>query len=162
MRLTPALREELKKPLGRVVKGTASIPKDAMLLCIGDRASDTLISAGFRPKLVVYDGYTQRRKVGVSKTISSYDVKEYRVKNPAGLLTEGVFKLFRKVLGGDSQGRVYVDGEEDLTALAAIAEAPVGAVLVYGQPNEGLVVVDVDDKIKEKVKNMLKEMKDGC
>ena len=161
MRLTPALRDSLKKPLGRVVKDSASISPDADIICVGDTVSDTILQAGYKPKLVVYDGMTCRKAVGVSKTISSYDVKEHRIKNPAGHLEEEVFRLFRRLLKGDSPSRVFVDGEEDLTALAAIAEAVNGSVLIYGQPDEGLVVVDVDDEIKGKVKKILKEMEDG-
>lgn len=162
MKLTPALREVLKKPLGTVVKEIDQVPKDAVLVFVGDTAADSLLSAGFKPKMVVYDGMTRRIRVGVSKAISSYDAKEHRIKNPAGHLEEGVFRLFRRLLRSRSPSRVFVDGEEDLTALAAIAESPVGTVLVYGQPEEGLVVVRVDEEAKEKVKKILKEMEDGC
>ena len=161
MKLTPALREVLKKPLGIIVKDPTQIPRDAVLVCIGDTAADSLISAGYRPKLVVYDGMTRRMSVGVSKAISSYDAPEHRVKNPAGHLNEEVFRLFRRLLKGRSPSRVFVEGEEDLTTLAAIAEAKNGTVLVYGQPDEGLVVVRVDDEAKDKVKKILKEMDDG-
>ena len=161
MKLTPALREVLKKPLGALVKDATTIPRDADIVAVGDTASETLISAGYEPKLVVYDGLTRRRKVGVSKAISSYGGREYRVKNQAGHLDEEVLTLFQKLLAGKIKSRVFVEGEEDLTALAAISHARAGVLVVYGQPDEGLVVVRVDEKIKERVKKMLEEMEDG-
>ncbi|MFH0861488.1 MAG: GTP-dependent dephospho-CoA kinase family protein [Candidatus Altiarchaeota archaeon] len=161
MKLTPALREVLKKPLGQIMADPAQISKDAVLVCVGDTASDRLISAGYRPKLAVYDGMTRRKPVGVSKAISSYDAPEHRIKNPAGHVEEAVFRLFRTLLEGRSPSRVFVEGEEDLTALAAIAEAENGTVVAYGQPDEGLVVVRVDDEVKDKVKKILEEMEDG-
>jgi uncharacterized protein (UPF0218 family) len=161
MKLTPALREVLKKPLGKITKDPSSIPKNKVLICVGDTASDTVLVAGFRPKLMVYDGMTHRRHVGVSKRISSYDAKEHRVKNPAGSLEKEVFSLFRRILKAGEPAKVFVEGEEDLTALAAISEAPLASVVVYGQPDEGLVIVDVDERIKDKVKTIMKEMEDG-
>ncbi|MBD3387660.1 MAG: DUF359 domain-containing protein [Candidatus Altiarchaeales archaeon] len=161
MELTPRLREELKKPLGDVVTETSKIPVDAPLICVGDTASDTMLSAGYKPKLLVYDGRTGRHEIGVSETISSYDAVERTVANPPGKLEEGVFELFREVLDGGGPGRVYVEGEEDLTALAAIREAAVGSVVVYGQPGEGLVVVDVNEKTKNRVNKIIEDMEDG-
>jgi len=161
MEITPRLRRELKKPLGAVVKDVSALPAGGLLVAVGDTASDTLLSAGLKPKLVVYDGRTGRRDVGVSKLIRSFSAEEYRVSNPAGCLTGEVFTLFKRLLNGGGPARVYVDGEEDLTALAAIMEAPSGAVVVYGQPGEGLVVVKVDEDIKAKVNRILEEMEDG-
>jgi|WetSurMetagenome_2_1015567.scaffolds.fasta_scaffold605147_2 GTP-dependent dephospho-CoA kinase len=161
MELTPSVREVLKRPLGRLVKDASEVPKDRVLIAVGDTASETLISAGFRPKLVVYDAMTRRKQVGVSKTISSYDAEEHRVNNQAGHLERGVFSLFKRCLKAQANCKVFVVGEEDLTALAAVAEAPAGAVVVYGQPGEGLVIVDVDEKSKARVKTIIEEMEDG-
>ena len=160
MKITPRLRETLKQPLGEVVKDASGIPSDALIVAVGDTASNSIIEAGLKPALVVYDGMTHRQPVGVSETIASYEAKVHRIKNPAGFLSEEVFALFGRLLREKEPSRVYVDGEEDLTTLAAIDQAPNGALVVYGQPDEGLVVVKVDDNIKIKVKAILKEMQD--
>ena len=161
MELTPRLRKELKKPLGEVAVDTSTLSSDVVIVSVGDTASDTLLSEGYEPRMVVYDGRTGRHEVGVSETIKSFDAKEYCVVNPAGHLVEDVFDLFKELLGSEEPSKVYVEGEEDLTALAAIMEAPDGALVVYGQPDEGLVLVEVNDTIKDKVKGMLEEMEDG-
>jgi len=160
MKVTPRLREHLKQPLGEVAQDASGIPPGALIVAVGDTASDSIIKAGLKPALVVYDGMTHRQPVGVSETIASYEAKEHKIKNPAGFLADEVLALFGRLLKSGEPSRVYVDGEEDLTALAAIDQAPNGAYVVYGQPDEGLVVVKVDDKIKNKVKTILKEMQD--
>ncbi len=160
MRLTPALRTRLKKPLGGLVKDASEVPEAEVLVAVGDTASDSLIRAGKRPTLVVYDASTQRRRIGVSEAIAAYDAKPVTVANPAGELRREVFEVFREALRG-GRTKVFVEGEEDLTTLAAVREAPLGAVVVYGQPDVGLVVVRIDGKIKGEVESMLEEMEDG-
>ena len=46
---------------------------------------------------------------------------------------------------------LVVDGEEDLLALPSILFAPLNAYVLYGQPNEGIVVVSVTESLKIKV-----------
>jgi uncharacterized protein (UPF0218 family) len=53
---------------------------------------------------------------------------------------------------------IEVEGEEDLATLACLDLLPKGGTVVYGQPDAGLVVVKVDQAIKRKVKEMLREM----
>jgi uncharacterized protein (UPF0218 family) len=50
---------------------------------------------------------------------------------------------------------VFIDGEEDMLALAVFALAPLDSVVFYGQPLEGLVSVKIDTKIKNKSRNLL-------
>ncbi len=161
MEITPLLREELKKPLGELVADAESVPRGRLLVSVGDTASDTLLSSGREPKMIVYDGRARRREIGVSGNIRSYDADEYSVANPPGTLNEDAFTVFKAVFAAERPGKVFVEGEEDLTALAAIVEAPDGALVVYGQPDEGLVVVEVGEEIRDQVEHMLEEMRDG-
>ncbi len=161
MKLTPTLRLRLKEPLGEVSDSTEGIEKDALIVCVGDLASQRLISDGFKPKLIVYDGKSCRKEIGISDSIAAYDAQEHRVDNPPGTLRPEIFDLFRSMIHGDGTHKVDVNGEEDLTALAVIKEAPDGAIVVYGQPNEGLVIVKVEKEIKKQIERMIGEMEDG-
>ncbi len=51
-----------------------------------------------------------------------------------------------------------VDGEEDLATLPAILYAPLGSAVVYGQPNEGSVLVMVTPEKKKQIENLMKQM----
>jgi hypothetical protein len=53
---------------------------------------------------------------------------------------------------------VAVKGEEDLLALPVIALAPVSALVFYGQPGEGIVVVRADAESKSRIKAILAEI----
>jgi len=161
MKLTPALRARLKEPLGKVVETTDTIPRQALVVAVGDLASERLIKDGFEPKIVVYDGLSKREDIGISGQIRSFDAMEERVTNPPGTLSPEVFDLFRSFFAGSDRHKLFVDGEEDLTAIAAISEAPIGTFIVYGQPDEGLVIVEVNKTIKEKIENMIGEMDNG-
>jgi uncharacterized protein (UPF0218 family) len=161
MKLTPRLRDELKKPLGRLVKDVASVSKEKITIAVGDVASEKLINAGFNPKLCIYDGKTERKDIVVNPSVRSYGVREVRVKNPAGFLMPEVFNAIRKLLSAEGESRIFVAGEEDLTTLAAISEAPSGALVIYGQPKEGMVVVEVDKKSKAKIAKIIEEMENG-
>lgn len=161
MRLTSRLRDELKKPLGRLIKDVSSIPKGKVIITVGDIASEILIKSGFKPKLCIYDAKTERKEVSVDPELGEYGVREVRVENPAGYLMPEVFKIIRELLSTEGNSRIFVEGEEDLTALAAIAEAPDGGVVVYGQPNEGMVVVEVNRGSKDKARKIIEGMEDG-
>ena len=54
--------------------------------------------------------------------------------------------------------KIIVDGEEDLLALFAVVSAPVGSMVMYGQPREGIVVVSVNARTKNMVQNIIHRM----
>ena len=67
--------------------------------------------------------------------------------NPAGTITENLWETIEEAISltlKDSENRIIVvKGEEDLAVLPCLLVAPENAVVLYGQPNEGLVFVNV-------------------
>ena len=161
LRLPERLRARLKEPLGTYVTDLRSL-KSKTLVCVGDQASKDVVAAGLKPLLCVYDGRIQRKVVGISPELQKYDAAELRVSNPAGTLSDDAFNAVEKALRSGKPHKIVVDGEEDLMTLVAIAYAPHQAVVLYGQPNEGLVAVTVTKKAKDKADVMLSEMQNGC
>ena len=51
--------------------------------------------------------------------------------------------------------RIMVNGEEDLLVIPVCIYAPDNAVVMYGQPNEGLVIVQVTPDIRNKTQKLL-------
>ena len=51
-----------------------------------------------------------------------------------------------------------MDGEEDLLALAAVLFAPFGSMVVYGQPKQGIVVIDVTEDSKRRIHDIVERM----
>ncbi|MFC6769315.1 DUF359 domain-containing protein, partial [Natrinema soli] len=60
-----------------------------------------------------------------------------------------------RALSTDEPTTILVDGEEDLVALPAIVAAPEGASVVYGQPDEGMVHVNVTDDHRTEMRDLL-------
>ena len=50
---------------------------------------------------------------------------------------------------------IIVDGEEDLAVIPLVIAAPLASVVLYGQPNEGVVLRVIDDRAKAAARNLL-------
>ena len=81
------------------------------------------------------------------------------IKNPQGTITGEAITAVREALESDDHFHIIVDGEEDLLALIAVLYAPERSLVVYGQPYEGIVVVEVTSGKKDKAMEILKTMK---
>ena len=69
-----------------------------------------------------------------------------------------LIELIKDSLAGAERIKIVVNGEEDLATLPAILYAPLGSAVVYGQPNEGSVLVEVTLEKKEQIKDLMKRM----
>lgn len=81
------------------------------------------------------------------------------VKNPPGYiattLVHAVHQAIERRLRGGKRSIIRVIGEEDLAGVPAILLAPLGTVVLYGQPGEGMVAVDVTEEKKDTIRNIL-------
>ena len=111
------------------------------------------------PLVCVYDNKSRRCDIKPLESIGNYRAELVEIENNAGELANAAFREIGKALESKTRTKIFVRGEEDLITLAAIAESEDGWLVLYGQPNEGLVVVEVDNKIKSKVKKILGEMR---
>ncbi len=159
-RLPEDLRPKLSKPLGRFftgeeVKGSSFgkvVSDSPMVITVGDRVTETLGRLGRVPDVQVVDG-RENRKERYPPDVTY--ARKIDVHNPAGTITEEAIAGIREALGGKKPVRVMVDGEEDLLAIPVIALAPVYAVVFYGQPGEGIVVVRADAESKSRNREVL-------
>ncbi len=158
------LRERLSEPLGKLFRDEetgsrafrAELGRAKFVVTVGDRITERIAELGRVPDVQVVDGRERRMERRTP------DVKYrslVRVRNPAGRITdealEGISKAFKRK---QRPVRVLVEGEEDLLAIPAIAAAPLGARLYYGQPMVGVVLVRVDGNVKGRNRVILKEM----
>ncbi|USZ67167.1 GTP-dependent dephospho-CoA kinase family protein [Halorussus salilacus] len=158
------LRGELKQPLGPVLTDAERLLSDVdgPLVAVGDVVTYHLERAGVTPDVAVVDGLTKREAVdddvaeGVAR--AGERAREVRVENPAGTLTREMVAALRDALADPEPTVIVVEGEEDLVALPALLAAPVGASVVYGQPDEGMVHATVTDDRKEAMRDLLGRM----
>lgn len=160
--LPERLRPALKQPIGLLVPDLSKAREHLSAKCIisvGDKVTDALLSMGVSPNVCVYDGRTKRNDIGISKEITAYNARELRVKNPPGTISAEAKKTLCAAIISGRRTRIMVDGEEDLLTLVAVSCAPIGAIVVYGQPDEGAVVIKIDESIKQRIEKILDEMR---
>jgi len=201
------LRQELKKPLGLLIKGNPNDLKEAaeklkkavgkinptLISTIGDevtklcnevdiiinlaiidykvkreRKYNSLSELGFlfskalkTPRMVTgrhaSEGYTP----GVAgwSISESHDSPGVKVTNPPGHITNelvnAVKEAYLGIIKDGKQRIIEVDGEEDLAGVPAVLLAPLGSLVLYGQPGEGVVVVEVTEERKETLLSIL-------
>ena len=162
LELQAALRDRLKEPFGPVSTDTAAVLAVAgsPLVTVGDIVTYHVLEGGHVPDLALVDERTKRATVDDEVSDAVADERFDRVvtvSNPPATLTAELLEAIVTGLG-DGTTLVRVDGEEDLAALPAIAAARDGASVLYGQPDEGVVHVTVDDEVCERVRSLLEAM----
>ena len=142
--------DEFKRPLGKLyVDFEDAIPmiKEAsFLISVGDQTTKNLVDIDLIPDLGIIDNRIQRKD-------HNYDIIRteniLNADNPAGTITENLWETIEEAISltlEDSGNRIIVvKGEEDLAVLPCLLIAPEDAVILYGQPNEGLVFVNVSE-----------------
>ena len=166
LELQPALRGRLREPFGPVATDTETVLASAgsPLVTVGDIVTYHVIEAGRVPDLAFVDERTKRAEVAaeVRETVAETQLfdRQVTVENPAATLTDALLRALSEGLAcaPEQSTLVRIDGEEDLAALPAIAAAPDGASVLYGQPGEGAVHVSVDDDARERVRSLMARM----
>ncbi|MDJ1432200.1 GTP-dependent dephospho-CoA kinase family protein [Halostagnicola sp. A-GB9-2] len=150
-------RGDLKDPFGPIETDAdvllASV--SGPLVAVGDVVTYHFLQAGHQPDVALVDGRTKRSAVDEEIERAVTDGVNLEVENPPGVITEELVGALVEALVADDPITILVDGEEDLAALPAIVAAPAGASVVYGQPDEGMVHVRVDDDVRSRVRALL-------
>ena len=164
MQLPDDLRDQLKNPLGNLVSDNdpnkeniiKKIPAESVIITVGDRTTENMLQLGLKPQIQIIDGLEKRnqRTVPVDDTINT----NLSCKNPPGEITEESIQVIQKAFSCESPVRITVDGEEDLLVLPVCIHAPKNSIVMYGQPNEGLVIVTITPEIRAKVQKILDAM----
>lgn len=161
--LPEELRDEVRKPFGKVLSGKslAAEYKSAQkpLVTVGDRCFLDALDAGFPPDIAIFDFRIKRVEIPVEdkRKFASVASQAYVVMSGAGSITEELEQALIAVLE-KGRGAIMVVGEDDLSSLLVMAHAEKGT-LIYGQPDQGAVVVRLGGKeVLEKAKGLLAKM----
>lgn len=163
------LRPLMKRPLGTLYrgKGRDTIEKFAgelgsptKLISVGDVTTFHLLEAGIIPDICIVDNRTKRKPVSSHVSARNMDkvYDEVSVDNPAGIITDELIKTLCEAFASEKPIRIFVRGEEDLATLPVILLAPVGAVVLYGQPDEGVVFVKVTEEKKMEIRTLFEKL----
>jgi uncharacterized protein (UPF0218 family) len=158
------VRPQLQRPLGRLFPHAAAAIEHmrrlgpSRLISIGDIVTSEFLAAGIRPDIAVVDLVVMRSSASenVKSSIRSFDAPTVHVKNPAGKITPELWEALEKAR---PPLKVIVDGEEDLATIPAVLTSKTGSVVAYGQPNEGVVIVKVNEKKREEFRAILRKFR---
>ena len=164
MKLPENLREDLKIPLGDLINDIdvnnkniqAKINPKSIIITVGDKTTENIINLGIRPQIQIIDGLEKRNQCDIPLDDKISTV--LTCKNPSGEITQESIQTIQKAFSSDPPIRIIVDGEEDLLVIPVCIAAPENSVVMYGQPNEGLVIVHVTPEIRAKVQKILDVM----
>ena len=179
--LNPGVGERLKIPFGLLVEGDENEPKIAMadvlerisdepgpIIAVGDVTVKTLQDLNKPADIALIDGMTKREKW---QQASEIDVSLYdsvlKCHNPAGSITPELYHCcvqalsdfgYNEVEENSKSTLIIVDGEEDLAPLILHPLAPLGSVILYGQPGRGVVIRLTDIESKSRCRDLLVSM----
>lgn len=162
--MTDAQRRSLK-PLGELIAGTLAECTQALndvvreerptrLILVGDTVSRNAVETQMKPDVIVIDNLEKREKAAKF----SYSAEHvFRTQNAAGTIEAGAWRIIDEAIRKGSSV-VLVDGEEDLLTIPAILSSPDRSIVVYGQPNVGIVLVRVSPEKKKEITRLVERM----
>ena len=161
MKLPDSLRDQLKIPLGVLLPENQAnklniqklLSENSYIVTVGDRTTEKMIEYDLIPSLQIIDNLEKREKKE-SPRITSNTI-ELSVDNPAAEITLQSIDVIKKAFTMQPPIRLCVNGEEDLLVLPVCIHAPENAIVLYGQPNEGLVLVKITPEIRNKAQSLL-------
>lgn len=164
LKLPVKLKEELRRPLGDAVSEEELVERTRgapFIVSVGDVCSISAIAKGLIMKVVVVDYRSRRADYNQIKAFfEDLGGRRLRIRNPAGMITEELWSAITEAYKSKERVTIEVEGEEDLATLPCVALAPMGAFVIYGLPEVGLILVKVNHEAKEKVRKALSQMEE--
>ncbi len=154
-----ALRKDFRAPFGTLMECSeiASLLRREKhhVVSIGDYVSYSLITHGLNPSLIIWDKKTKRLPADAERVrlLESYS-PPIQITNPAGRITKEAWDTVSGLLR-ERRASLLVNGEEDLLTLPVVLNSDDGTRVVYGMPDEGAILIDVDKKIKARFHKVL-------
>ena len=131
------------------------------IITVGDICTISISDEIRIPNLSIIDFKTKRNTPLTEEqkiVIEGIGDKSIKVVNNPGTISDELLKAIKDSIGSGNNVRIEVDGEEDLASLAAISLSKIGTKVIYGMPDKGMVVVDVDQQSKARVNSLLEHM----
>ena len=153
------LRSEVKI-LGNTKRSLGEIKEDLekaqLIVAVGDVVSENLIKIGRQADVSIIDGKIQRE---IASSPPLLAMTSFTAENHAGTIQKDACQIIKQAIDENlNTGKlqvVKIDGEEDLLAIPAILLPPLGSLVIYGLPNQGIVVVKITEEKKKEISEIV-------
>ncbi len=156
------MAEELRNTNNPIHQKSPTFLKNAdFIATIGDICTLKIFEEIREPNLCIVDMKTKRNielKTEQKTIMEKIGTKEVEVVNEAGTISNELWNSIKVAIEDNANTKIIVKGEEDLAALPVISMAKMGAKVIYGMPDKGMVVVDVNQQEKKRANSFLKQM----
>ena len=160
--IRPEMAEELRLTDRKICTDSPDfLGNSENIITVGDICTIKVHEQVRTPNLCIVDLKTKRNKSLTKqqkKVIGNIGNKIVNVINKAGTISEELWDAIKKSMDSTDSVRIVVEGEEDLATLAAISLSKIGTKVIYGMPDKGMVVVDVNQQSKARVNSLLEHM----
>lgn len=171
LKMNSSLDSELKTPMGSLFSGPEELPEVAMsealeslapnhgsIVAVGDVSVATMLDLEIVPDIGIIDGMTKRQELDESEKVSTVQFENHlHNTNPPGHISPSMISSIKEALASNQKTLINVDGEEDLAPIIIHCLAPIGTVVIYGQPKVGVVVQITSLPVKERCRNILSQ-----
>jgi len=169
LKMVAALDTELKTPMGVLFEGPEDDPEIGMaaaldglpsphgaIITVGDVTTKTMLDMGLTPDIALIDGQTKRTELEENLKVNIQNFHHHiHAKNPAGYLTPSLNQAIASALLAEETLVLEVEGEEDLAPLVIHCLAPIGTLVLYGQPKKGVVLQYTTLDVKQRCRFLL-------
>ncbi|MGB9598790.1 MAG: DUF359 domain-containing protein [Minisyncoccales bacterium] len=155
--LPKELKSKLRKVWGIPIFGKRKRVKERFLKFIEKKGGKKIIAVGdycsfsLPADVKIFDGKIRRKKINLPPKFGCGALK---CKNPPGTIQAEVWPKIKKAIKENKN--LFVEGEEDLLVIPAVLVSPKNSLVIYGFPKKGICAIEVNQKIKKKIKNLLK------
>ena len=171
LKMNYSLDSELKTPMGSLFPGPEDLPEVAMtealeslspihgsIVAVGDVSVATMLDLEIVPDIGIIDGMTKRQELDDSEKVSTVQFQNHLYSNnPPGHISPSMISSIKEALASNQKTLINVEGEEDLAPIIIHCLAPIGTVVIYGQPKVGVVVQITSLSVKERCRNILSQ-----
>lgn len=171
--LPKVLIPSLRMPLGRSFSSVdeyiytikerstdlATVFADTMWITVGDVVTYEFLKRDLQPTFSVIDKRTLRKALNQEYLQKIVHKDCLYALNEKGTISSDAISKLNKIINLEHKGAIkqlIIRGEEDLLVLPIILMTPLGTEVIYGLREKGIVVVEVTEKTKQKVYNLLK------
>lgn len=150
--ITEADQEALREPRGDVVQEEELITELEnreyhRLICVGDRVSIDVAKSDLEADIFIVDGKVERETIEHEDNLFDTE-RVFDAVNSSGTITEEAWNTTRELFAHTCRTTLHIEGEEDLLALPSILFASPDSLIVYGDWQNGAVILEPDTELK--------------